>query len=113
MYIMSLFSLAKQSKHILGQSSRMFSMSRSCFDTKTNVHMKESVMYNYSIYLNFGHLMPGVENKQIAEVTVKIVDDDDDVIKIDNKVIQRISTNSSDTMFNNIKEAPVTHYTYN
>jgi hypothetical protein len=111
MYIMSLFSLAKQTKHILGQSSRMFSMSRSYFDTKTNVHMKDSVMYNYSIYLNLGHLMPGVENKQIAEVTVKIVDDD--VIKTDNKVIQSISNNGSDVMFKNIKEAPVTHYTYN
>lgn len=110
MYIMSLFSIAKQSKYILGQSSRMFSMTCSCFDTKTNVHMKESVMYNYSIYLNFGHLMPGVENKQIAEVTVKIVDDD---FTIDNKVIQPISNNSGDVMFNNIKEAPVHHYTYN
>ena len=108
---MSLFSFVKQSKHIWGQSSRMFSTCKSCVDTKTNVSMKESVMYNYSIYLNFGHLMPGVENKQIAEVTVKIVDDD--VIKIDNKVIQSISNNGSDVMFKNIKEAPVTHYTYN
>ena len=41
--------------------------------------MKESVMYNYSIYLNFGHLMPGVDGQKIAQDKfVKIIDDDKD-----------------------------------
>jgi hypothetical protein len=107
---MTTLSIIKKSKHILGHPSRMFSMSSFCLDTKANVHMNESVMYNYSIYLNFDNLIPGVENKQIAEVTVKIIDD---VIRTDNTIIQSISTNSGDAMFNNIKESPVTHYTYN
>ena len=106
---MSVFSLAKHFKPVLGQSLRLFSTSSSCFDKK-NVHMKESVMYNYSIYMNFGHLMPGVDGQKIAQINVKIIDDDKDSdSKTDYIQIQK---QNKDT-FKNIKDAPVRYYTYN
>ena len=108
---MSLFSLVKQSKQFWGQSSRMLSTYTSCLSSKSKNHMKDSVMYNYSIYLNFGDLVPDAHRDQkIAKISVKFVEED---IERDCEMFKRSTNNSGDVMFKNIKEAPVTHYTYN
>ena len=108
---MSLFSLVKQSKQFWGQSSRMLSTYSSCLSSKSKNHMKDSVMYNYSIYLNFGDLVPDAQRDQkIAKISVKFVEED---IERDCEMFKRSTNNSGDVMFKNIKEAPVTHYTYN
>ena len=114
---MSLFSLVKQSKQFWCQSSRMLSTYTSCLSSKSKNHMKDSVMYNYSIYLNFGDLVPDAHrepdahrDQKIAKISVKFVEED---IERDCEMFKRSTNNSGDVMFKNIKEAPVTHYTYN
>ena len=105
---MSLLSIAKQSKYNMDQSFRMFSTTRSCFDTKATSPMKETVIHNYNIYLN---LTPNIGNNPITQVNIKILVND-----IDNDYIifkRHIKDNRECVMFKNIIDAPVTHYTYN
>lgn len=105
---MSLFSVIKQTKYNLGQPFRMFSMTRSCFDTKATSPMKETIIHNYNIYLN---LTPNIGNNPITQVNIKILDND---IDNDYNIFKRhIKDNREGVMFKNIKDAPVTHYTYN
>lgn len=116
---MSIFSHIKRTNTVF-KHARMLSASLTSASGgwgRTSKNSDDDIMHNYSIYINFGHLMPGVScDDSVKDIFVKVVKEPS---KTKKEYVQTIaktrltrSVLTKEDEINNIKDARVCHYTY-
>lgn len=117
---MSLFSFIKHANTTL-RNTRMLS---SCIALtsggwgRTSKNSDNDIMHNYSIYVNFGHQMPGISSTDnvVKDIFVKVVKEPSKTKKeyVESIAKTRLQTSelTKEDEIKNIKDAPVPYYTY-